>query len=143
MKFARLRGLLIERDNEHSQAPTDVLGPGVELQLVGLPVMRLVPMASAPATGARSPEGPSLWFKIAVLLLAAIIGMMLASWHYVVAEGFYGRVFGQIRSGRVAMILLVLRHNIVLTSGNLFFSRGLYETVEPFAAYRMCTTRIS
>ncbi|MCJ2120622.1 hypothetical protein MKK65_29370 [Methylobacterium sp. J-001] len=33
--------------------------------------------------------------------------MMLASWHYGVAEGFYGRVFGQIRSGRVALILLM------------------------------------
>ena len=32
----------------------------------------------------------------------------------------------------------LLRHNIAVTSGNLVFSRGLYETVGPFAAYRMC-----
>ncbi|MGU3341769.1 hypothetical protein ACLBXJ_27610 [Methylobacterium mesophilicum] len=107
MKFARFRGLLIERDNEHSQAAMDVLGPGVELQRVGWPVIRRVPMASAPATGACSPEGLSLWFKNAVILLAAIVGMMLASWHYGAAEGFHGRVFGQIRGGRVALILLV------------------------------------
>lgn len=32
----------------------------------------------------------------------------------------------------------LLRHNIAVTSGNLVFSRGLYETVGPFAPYRMC-----
>ena len=32
----------------------------------------------------------------------------------------------------------LLQHNIAVTSGNLVFSRGLYETVGPFAAYRMC-----
>lgn len=32
----------------------------------------------------------------------------------------------------------LLRANIAVTSGNLVFSRGLYETVGPFAAYRMC-----
>lgn len=107
MKFARLRGLLIGGDNEQCRGPTDVLGPGIELQLVGWPVMRRVPKASAPATWARPPEGLSLWFKIAVLLLAAIFGMMHVSRHHGVAEGFHGRVFGQIRSGRVALILLM------------------------------------
>lgn len=32
----------------------------------------------------------------------------------------------------------LLRHHIAVTSSNLVFSRGLYETVGPFAAYRMC-----
>lgn len=32
----------------------------------------------------------------------------------------------------------LLRHNIAVTSGNLVFSRGLYEAVGPFAPYRMC-----
>lgn len=32
----------------------------------------------------------------------------------------------------------LLRHNIAVTSGNLVFSRGLYETVGAFAPYRMC-----
>lgn len=32
----------------------------------------------------------------------------------------------------------LLRHNIAVTSGNLIFSRGLYDTIGPFAAYRMC-----
>ena len=32
----------------------------------------------------------------------------------------------------------LLRANIAVTSGNLVFSRGLYDRVGPFAAYRMC-----
>lgn len=36
------------------------------------------PRASAPATWARPPEALPLWFKIAVLLLVAIFGMMKA-----------------------------------------------------------------
>ena len=32
----------------------------------------------------------------------------------------------------------LLRANIAVTSGNLVFSRGLYERVGPFADYRMC-----
>lgn len=32
----------------------------------------------------------------------------------------------------------LLRANIAVTSGNLVFSRGFYERVGPFAAYRMC-----
>jgi hypothetical protein len=63
--------------------------------------------ASAPATRARPPEPLPLWFKTAVLLLAAIVGMTLASWHFGVTGGFYGRLVGHISIVGVALILCV------------------------------------
>lgn len=52
-------------------------------------------------------------------------------------RAWYRDVLGQARACPTIGFAL-LRHNIAVTSGNLVFSRGLYETVGPFAAYRMC-----
>lgn len=52
-------------------------------------------------------------------------------------RAWYRDVLAQARACPTAGFAL-LRHNIAVTSGNLVFSRGLYERVGPFAPYRMC-----
>jgi membrane protein DedA with SNARE-associated domain len=75
--------------------------------------------ASAPATRARPPEALPLWFKFAVLLLAAAAGMTLASWYYGVTGGFYGRLVGHISIVGVALILCVPAAILMVTGRRL------------------------
>jgi membrane protein DedA with SNARE-associated domain len=63
--------------------------------------------ASNPAAEDRQPEPMPWWFKVPVLLLLATAGMALASWHYGVTGGFYGRLAGHIGIVGVGFLLSV------------------------------------
>ncbi|MCJ2099389.1 DedA family protein [Methylobacterium sp. E-046] len=63
--------------------------------------------AAAPAAEPGPREPWPLWFKGAVLLVAAAFGMTLVSWHDGVTGGAYGRVVGQVGIVGIALMLLV------------------------------------
>ena len=68
---------------------------------------RAAPQAAARA-GARTRRAPwPLWFKIAVLLVAAGAGMAVLSWHDGVTGGLYGRLIGHIGILGIALVLVV------------------------------------
>ncbi|MBP1178541.1 membrane protein DedA with SNARE-associated domain [Methylobacterium sp. PvR107] len=62
--------------------------------------------ADAPAREKRPPAPLPLWFKVLVLLLMAAAGMALASWHYGVTGGLYGRLVGHVGIVGTGLILL-------------------------------------
>lgn len=68
---------------------------------------RAAPQAAARAA-ARTRRAPwPLWFKIAVLLVAAGAGMAVLSWHDGVTGGLYGRLIGHIGILGIALVLVV------------------------------------
>lgn len=83
--------------------------------------------------GALPPEGDFIAFTGVDFMDAT--GARLAEEDPV--RAWYRDVLGQAGACPTVSFAL-LRANIAVTSGNLVFSRGLYEAVGSFAAYRMC-----
>lgn len=68
---------------------------------------RAAPQLAAQAA-LRTRRAPwPLWFKIPVLLVAAVVGMTAISWHDGVTGGVYGRLIGHIGILGIALILIV------------------------------------
>lgn len=69
--------------------------------------------ADGPAREKHPPAPLPLWFNGLAMLLMAAAGMTLASWHYGVTGGFYGRLVGHV--GIVGIVLVLLGSAVVLT----------------------------
>ncbi len=77
---------------------------------------RAAPQPAAQATLQTRRAPWPLWFKIAVLLVAAVAGMTVISWHDGVTGGLYGRLIGHIGILGIAVIL-VLSIGLLLVIG--------------------------
>ncbi len=74
---------------------------------------------SAPAVERPRLRALPFWFRIPVLLLAALAGMSLASWYYGVTGGFYGRLVGHVGIFGIVLILGLLAGILTLIGRRL------------------------